>query len=168
MKKNNRNLFIGAFAVIGIGAYFVYKFATKAKPIGISTPDSTKEEEKEETKSNATKPKTTASVLPVASYPLKVGSKGSNVLVLQKWLNDNGYASPKLVTDGSFGAKTESAVKQMQEYANDKRIIDYNLWSSDYKNGQITQDFYQIFIIKTKAVPSKGASGIDFNLGLGF
>jgi hypothetical protein len=29
MKKNNRNLFIGAFAVIGIGAYFVYKFVTK-------------------------------------------------------------------------------------------------------------------------------------------
>ena len=167
MKKSNRNLFIGAFAIIGIGGYLVYRFATKAKPIGMVV--SGKKATEEEKAKEETKPKTIVDkVLPVASYPLKVGSKGSNVLVLQKWLNDNGYASPKLVTDGSFGAKTESAVKQMQEYANDKRIIDYNLWSSDYKNGQITQDFYQIFIIKTKAVPSKGGSGVNFNLGLGF
>lgn len=149
MKKNNRNLFIGAFAVIGIGAYFVYKFVTKAKPMGINTPDSTKEEEKEETKSNTTKPKTTASVLPVASYPLKNGSKGSNVLTLQKWLNDNGYASPKLVTDGIFGAKTENAVKLMQETPFERAIADYNskaIWTTDYKSGQITKDFYDKFI----------------------
>jgi hypothetical protein len=159
----NKKLFWGAFGVIALGSYLVYRFYSKTK----SGQDLTYAESVKEDVNTATKT-VVDKVLPVASYPLKVGSKGSNVLVLQKWLNDNGYASPKLVTDGSFGAKTESAVKQMQEYANDKRIIDYNLWSSDYKNGQITQDFYQIFVIKTKAVPSKGASGIDFNLGLGF
>lgn len=159
----NKKLFYGAFSLIALGSYLVYRFYSKTKSgQNLTYAESVKEDVNTATKTVVDK------VLPVASYPLKVGSKGSNVLVLQKWLNDNGYASPKLVTDGSFGAKTESAVKQMQEYANDKRIIDYNLWSSDYKNGQITQDFYQIFVIKTKAVPSKGASGIDFNLGLGF
>ena len=107
---------------------------------------------------------TTQTSLPVASYPLKKGSKGSNVVTLQKWLNDNDYASPKLVPDGDFGALTESAVKQMQEYANDKRITDYNLWSSDYKNGQITQNFFQIFVIKTKAIPNKTVSILGFRI----
>lgn len=169
MKKNNRNLFIGAFAVIGVGAYLVYRFISKKQQnnMNFGTTTGTTTGTTAGSGSNSTNI-TTQTSLPVASYPLKVGSKGSNVIVLQKWLNDNGYASPKLVPDADFGAKTESAVKQMQEYANDKRIIDYNLWNSDYKNGQITQDFYQIFVIKTKAVPSKGASGIDFNLGLGF
>jgi peptidoglycan hydrolase-like protein with peptidoglycan-binding domain len=159
----NKKLFYGAFGVIALGSYLVYRFYSKTK----SGQDLTYAESVKEDVNTATKT-VVDKVLPVASYPLKVGSKGSNVIILQKWLNDNGYASPKLVPDADFGTKTESAVKEMQEYANDKRIIDYNLWSSDYKNGQITQDFYQIFIIKTKAVPSKGASGIDFNLGLGF
>jgi hypothetical protein len=157
MKKNNRNLFIGAFAVIGVGAYLVYRFYSKPK----SGQDLTYSESVKQDISTATNT-ITKTLLPVASYPLKKGSKGSNVLTLQKWLNDNGYASPKLVTDGDFGAKTESAVKQMQEYANDKRITDYDLWSSDYKNGEITQNFFQIFVIKTKAIPNKTVSVLGF------
>jgi hypothetical protein len=160
MKNKNRNLFIGAFAVIGVGAYLVYRFATKAKTIGMSTPtdkeqDTKTNDTKPKTTTNDTKPKTTASVLPVAPYPLKNGSKGSNVIVLQKWLNDSGYASPKLVTDGVFGAKTESAVRTMQQFPNQKSILDYNSFNVTFKMGQITKDFYDIFVTKTKAIPNK-------------
>ena len=56
MKKSNRNLFIGAFAIIGIGGYLVYRFATKAKPIGmVVSGEKTTEEEKAK---EETKPKT--------------------------------------------------------------------------------------------------------------
>lgn len=163
MKKNNRNLFIGAFAVIGVGAYLVYRFISKKQQnnMNFGTTTGTTTSTTAGSGSNSTNI-TTQTSLPVASYPLKKGSKGSNVVTLQKWLNDNGYASPKLVTDGDFGAKTESAVKQMQIYANDKRIIDYNLWNSDYKNGQITKDFYDIFVTKTKAIPNKTGSILGF------
>lgn len=223
MTKSNKNLFIGAFVVIGAGAYLVYRFATKAKPIGIDTP---KDKEETSTTNNETKALTkteavniiinagkhsnsstisgfdlaflrawanavtnkkdtfsysgknyktqggmvsqgiVSSLLPVASYPLKKGSKGSNVLALQKWLNDNGYASPKLVADGDFGAKTEIAVKNMQENANEKRILDYNLWNKDYRFGQVSYDFMAIFVFKTKPMPKLDGGLSDFGLGL--
>ena len=157
----NKKLFFGAFGIIALGSYLVYRFYSKTKSgQQLSYAESVKQDVNTATNT------ITQTVLPVASYPLKVGSKGSNVVTLQKWLNDNGYANPKLVSDGAFGTKTESAVKQMQEYPNDKKIIDYNAWSKDYKNGQITKDFYQIFVIKTKALPSNDFSnpfGLGFN-----
>lgn len=158
MTKSNKNLFIGAFVVIGAGAYLVYRFATKAKPIAITETDTnTTKDDKKTTKS------TVASiVLPVASYPLKVGSKGSNVVTLQKWLNDKGYASPKLVTDGVFGAKTESAVKAMQDTPYEKSISDYinkAQWGSNYSFGQVSQEFYDVFITKTKKLDSSYSVG---------
>ena len=71
------------------------------------------------------------------------------MVTLQKWLNDKGYASPKLVTDGIFGAKTESAIKLMQETPYEKAISDYiskAQFTSDYSFGQVSQDFYQKFV----------------------
>jgi len=163
MKKNNRNLFIGAFAVIGVGAYLVYRFISKNKSINTGMPSSTPSTSGTTPSTSGTTPSTSgttastivSTVLPLASYPLKNGSKGSNVIVLQKWLNDNGYASPKLVTDGIFGAKTESAVRTMQQFPNQKSILDYNSFNATFKMGQITKDFYDIFVTKTKAIPNK-------------
>jgi len=140
----NKKLFLGAFAVIGVGAYLVYRYISKTKKGETLTyTESVKDDVKDAT--NAV----VSAVLPVAYYPLKNGSKGSNVVVLQKWLNDKGYASPKLVTDGVFGGKTEIAVRNMQEYANQKNIADYiasAIWSTDFAYGEISKEFYTKFI----------------------
>jgi hypothetical protein len=141
----NKKLFFGAFAVIGVGAYLVYKFATKQKTIANEMVVSG-EQYQPETQAVKT---VVEKILPVASYPLKKGSYGSNVVTLQKWLNNNGYASPKLVTDGSFGAKTESAVRNMQEFPNQKAIADYisNLaFSTNFAYGQVSLEFFTKFV----------------------
>lgn len=140
----NKKLFLGAFGVIALGSYLVYRFFSKTNTgQNLTYADSVKEDIKSAT--NTIKDV----VLPTASYPLKVGSKGSNVVTLQKWLNDKGYASPKLLTDGIFGAKTESAVKLMQETPYEKAISDYNkgaIWDKNYSVGQISKDFYDKFV----------------------
>lgn len=140
----DKKLFWGAFAVIGLGAYLIYSFVSKTKKgQTLSYTDSVKQDVKGATSAVVN------TVLPVASYPLKNGSKGSNVITLQKWLNDNGYASPKLVTDGAFGAKTESAVRNMQENPNQKAILDYinnAMWTTDFAYGQVSQDFFTKFV----------------------
>ena len=144
MKKSNRNLFIGAFAVIGVGAYLVYRFISKTKKGETLTyPESVKQDVKGATSTIVN------AVLPTASYPLKNGSKGSNVQMLQNWLNKNGYASPKLVADGIFGAKTESAVRNMQEFPNQKAIADYisnSAFSTNFVYGQVSLEFFTKFV----------------------
>ena len=140
----DKKLFWGAFAVIGLGAYFIYSFISKTKKgQTLSYSDSVKEDVKGATSA------VTNAVLPLASYPLKNGSKGSNVVTLQKWLNDNGYANPKLTTDGIFGAKTESAVRNMQESANTRAIYDYvnnSMWTTDFAYGTVSQYFFTKFV----------------------
>lgn len=143
MTKNNK-LFLGAFVLIGTGAYLVYRFVTKTKSgQNLSYADSVKQDVKSAT--NTIKDV----VLPVASFPLKNGSKGSNVVTLQKWLNNKGYASPKLVTDGVFGAKTETAVKLMQDTPYERSIYDYlerAIWDKGYSVGEVSKDFYDKFV----------------------
>ena len=159
----NKKLFYGAFAVIGLGAYLVYRFISKNKSTNTGMPSSTPSTSGTTPSTSGTTASTIVStVLPLASYPLKNGSKGSNVIVLQKWLNDSGYASPKLVTDGVFGAKTESAVRTMQQFPNQKSILDYNSFNATFKMGQITKDFYDIFVTKTKAIPNKTGGILGF------
>jgi hypothetical protein len=140
----NKKLFFGAFGLIALGAYLVYRYSVKTKKgEKLTYTESVKEDVKDATSTIVN------TVLPVASYPLKKGSKGSNVVVLQRWLNNNGYAEPKLVTDGIFGAKTESAVINMQEYANQKVIADYvvnNLFNTNFAYGQVSQDFFTKFV----------------------
>ena len=140
----NKKLFLGAFAVIGVGAYLVYRYISKTKKgEALTYTESVKDDVKSAT---STIVKT---VLPVASYPLKNGSKGSNVQMLQNWLNKNGYASPKLVADGVFGAKTESAVRNMQENPNQKAIYDYisgNAFSTNFVYGQVSLEFFTKFV----------------------
>lgn len=140
----NKKLFLGAFGLIALGSYLVYRYISKTKKGETLTyGESVKEDVKDATDTIVN------TVLPVAPFPLKNGSKGSNVVVLQKWLNDKGYASPKLVTDGIFGAKTESAVRNMQEFANEKTIADYitnNMFSTNFVYGKVSQEFYTKFI----------------------
>ena len=141
---NNKKLFFGAFGLIALGSYLVYRYTVKTKKgEKLTYAESVKEDVKDATSTIVN------TVLPVAPFPLKKGSKGSNVVVLQKWLNDSGYAEPKLATDGIFGAKTESAVRNMQEYATQKVIADYivnNMFSTNFAYGQVSQEFFTKFV----------------------
>ena len=47
---------------------------------------------------------------------IEKGSKGSRVIIIQEWLNKLGYDCG--TADGSFGGKTEAAVKKFQEANN--------------------------------------------------
>jgi hypothetical protein len=150
MKKNNTYLFAGAIGIVIIGSYFVYSYIKKNKPVPTSV-----EEDKVvgEIKNNSQEPSNPNFTIN-SSFPLKNGSKGKQVVVLQKWLNDNEYSTPKLVVDGAFGSKTELAVKQMQQFPNQKALLDYNSFNESFKMGQVTKDFYDIFVIKAKTLSS--------------
>jgi hypothetical protein len=155
----NKKIYIIGFSIIGAGAYFIYKYMQKRKEgQTLSYADSVKQDTKAITSA------ITSAVLPVASFPLKNGSVGSNVQTLQKYLNDKGYASPKLVTDGKFGAKTESAVKTMQDNPYEKSISDYFAnFNVSWKPKEVSKDFYDVFVTKTKLAPKGGANTGLFN-----
>lgn len=62
---------------------------------------------------------------PVAQspFPLKLGSHGPEVEVLQNYLNTKGGA---LVVDGIYGARTDEAVKRHFNNANEVNEKDFN------------------------------------------
>jgi hypothetical protein len=66
-----------------------------------------------------------------AKYPLKVGSKGENVRVLQAYLNKAYNAGLK--EDGSFGSGTLSAVKKYLKGVDNVPESLYNLIAMDAK-----------------------------------
>ena len=142
MKNQNSYYLLGGIAVVGL-VYFLMK---KKKADAVYNFDSTTNSV-DNTSTETTK-KVVEKVLPVTSYPLKKGSVGSNVVVLQKWLNNNMYANPKLDTDGNFGAKTEIAVRNMQENPNQKAIYDYinaNMFGN-FAYGQVSLEFFTKFV----------------------
>ena len=66
-------------------------------------------------------------------YPLKVGSRGTYVKDIQRYLNtiSNSYPSvPKVSTDGIYGEKTKEAVKKFQQIfnVNVSGIVEYDTW----------------------------------------
>ncbi len=66
-------------------------------------------------------------------YALKVGSKGTYVRDIQRYLNaiSNNYPSiPKLLADGIYGEKTRDAVKKFQKIfnVNVSGIVEYDTW----------------------------------------
>jgi hypothetical protein len=103
---------------------------------------------------------------PVNSFPLKKGSIGLEVKVLQEWLNKANYASPKLAEDGNFGTKTEQAVINMQKKPNYTPITEYQkneLFTDPMQLGIISKKFYDYFVAQTKTYAKTQTS---FNLFL--
>lgn len=155
----NKTLYIISLSVIGVGAYFVYRRLKKNKEINPLTSNDIESETNLYNSELADKSiikLSTASLLPVASYPLKKGSFGSNVQKLQVWLNNNGYANPKLFADGQFGTKTQTAVKNMQDFPKDKIVNDYlkDVFNVKWNSNEVSQEFYEVFVTKTKKAPT--------------
>jgi hypothetical protein len=142
MKKNKVSLVIGAIALVGAGGYLVYK---NLKSKVTKSPLEEKTEAVLDKIVETTAPITSAvKNMSVAVFPLKKGSVGSNVAVLQKWLNDNNYSVPDLIEDGIFGTKTQQAVINMQKNPNEKAINDYgNSFGFGFVSGEIKKDFYK-------------------------
>ena len=66
-------------------------------------------------------------------YALKIGSKGTPVKEVQKYLNTiskNYPAIPKVSVDGVYGSKTRDAVKKFQQIfnVNVSGIVEYDTW----------------------------------------
>jgi peptidoglycan hydrolase-like protein with peptidoglycan-binding domain len=101
MKKftNKQMIYAGAIlaGIIGLGVYLYKKKKlqkyTSAFQSGIST--------------------VTGGIIGNDSFPLKMGSRGTNVKSLQTILNKKIKGLEPLAIDGIFGAKTEAALKQV-------------------------------------------------------
>lgn len=63
------------------------------------------------------------SILPANVFPLKLGSRGAEVEVLQNYLNGKGEA---LVVDGIYGARTDEAVRRHFNNANEVSLGNFN------------------------------------------
>ncbi len=73
------------------------------------------------------KPKPAEEIPGSASFPLKLGSKGAEVLALQKYLNDKYSAG--LEADGIWGTNTDSAVQTylMRDNVSEAAYTKWNL-----------------------------------------
>jgi lysozyme family protein len=158
-KLTDKQLYIGAFAVIAVGGYMVYKFMSKKPVTEFDNSEDVNADTNLNTNSSVKNTTPTTNVVTgIASYPLKLGSKGTNVATLQKWLNDKGYANPKLTADGVFGAKTLAALQAMQTTPYEKEIDDYiskNTINGKVTIGSVSREFYEAFV--TKSNPIKNA-----------
>jgi len=156
MKKQTVIFLSITAALTGVVGFFVYNLYKKPKQF-----EEISEEQLTEESSGSVYPSTTTSIAPKklssTSFPLKKGKVGLEVQVLQRWLNKEGYANPILDDDGDFGPKTLAAVQKMQQYPNEKLILDYNnkkLWENAYTPGEIDSEFYKIFVTKTLSKPN--------------
>lgn len=75
-----------------------------------------------------------------ASFPLKKGSCGRQVVALQKFLNASD-GSNSLTTDGNFGPLTESALKKEQTPFDTFKIMNPNAVF-----GQVNRGYYDTFV----------------------
>lgn len=99
MDKKTKNIIAGALAVVGV--YLLFKYFRKDKDTKPVTPI---EPPKPIVPSGDSK----------NNYPLKKGSKGSNVKIIQDLiLNIDSSLLPKFGADGDFGSETEAAVQKL-------------------------------------------------------
>jgi len=96
-----KNIIAAGLALVGV--YFIYQYYSKGK---VSNPFATKEDDKKTSSGLSTSTKSD-------SFPLKKGSKGDNVKMIQQLLlKIDRSILPKFGADGDFGSETESAVQK--------------------------------------------------------
>jgi len=99
--KNTKNIIAAGLALMGV--YFIYQYYSKGRT---TNPIATKD--------NKTTGSGGTSTTQTDSFPLKKGSKGDNVTMLQQLLlRIDKSILPKFGADGDFGSETESAVQKI-------------------------------------------------------
>lgn len=126
MKKGMVYWIFGTAAVLAAGGIFVAKTLKSQKPV------------KAGDQPGAFTESTSFGSPSVDPFPLKSGSRGPEVTMLQKWLNRNGYASVPLVEDGIFGPKTKAAVIKMQAAMGPAIQLELN--------GIVTSEFFKKYV----------------------
>ena len=124
---------LGSLSAVGLG-YFVYWL--NKRPGGVTAAIQSATQSVTNVVSGGGSDSTTSD----ASFPLKRGSKGRQVVALQKFLNASD-SSNKLSEDGNFGPVTEAAWKKEQApFATFKSMY------PDAIEGQVTRGYYDTFI----------------------
>jgi hypothetical protein len=124
---------LGSLSALGLG-YFVYWL--NKRPGGVTAAIQSAAQSVTNVVSGQGSDSTTSD----ASFPLKRGSKGRQVVALQKFLNASD-SSNKLTTDGNFGPITEAAWKKEQApFATFKSMY------PDAIEGQVTRGYYDTFV----------------------
>lgn len=160
--KNKIGLIIGG-GVLAVGAFLILSYMSKRKKIvatsgsaeSFADSDASSTSDSGSASGSTTQTQQNTNLTQNASFPLKNGSRGKQVVELQKFLNTNKYADPKLVVDGVFGSNTERALANMYRNASSKQLSDYiksNLFGG-INVKQVQKPFYDIFIGKTQALP---------------
>ena len=110
--KTKKRLIIGISltTILGVGGYFLHKYLKDNNKL----PWKSEDEEDGDNDSDVKASVTTTPVIPAVSPNNTSTSSSSDrpgdVLIFQKWANENGY-TPKLDEDGLWGPKTSSAWK---------------------------------------------------------
>jgi hypothetical protein len=173
--KNKTALIIGG-SIVAVGAILIIRTMSKKRQQGLEfvTSNDSGESQANNTPSSggssvssgsgSSNTSSNPNLMQNAFFPLKNGSRGREVVQLQKFLNDSGYAMPKLVEDGIFGSKTESVVTYMYNFPLTKELNDYieaNKWASGtsvINKKEVNRPFFDIFIAKTKPIPVSATS----------
>jgi peptidoglycan hydrolase-like protein with peptidoglycan-binding domain len=150
--KKNQQLVLGAVALVGIGGYLIVSYFKKNKAV-----KSKEDEIIADLVSNPEAIKNNVHLSTQATFPMKLGSKGKQVAVLQQYLNNEGYPDPKLVVDGIWGEKTEMAVTKLLQYPYKKDIAEWRtkaLLERKLSGNQITREFYDKFVMMLPEKPT--------------
>ena len=132
-RKDALLIALGSLSAVGLG-YFVYWL--NKRPGGVTAAIQSAAQSVTNVVSGGGSDSTTSD----ASFPLKRGSKGRQVVALQKFLNASD-SSNKLSEDGNFGPVTEAAWKKEQApFATFKSMY------PDAIEGQVTRGYYDTFV----------------------
>ena len=111
MAKDNKKLIVGGFALVA--GYFLYK-----RMSGTTAEVQTDSAVPETPKQKQVAKKVIKASLPIASYPLMMGTVGQQVLILQglinRWEVAQGYST--IDEDGVWGQQTNDAIAQIIGY----------------------------------------------------
>jgi hypothetical protein len=132
-RKDALLIALGSLSAVGLG-YFVYWLNKRPGGVTAAIQSAT------QSVTNVVSGGGSDSITSDASFPLKRGSKGRQVVALQKFLNASD-SSNKLATDGNFGPVTEAAWKKEQApFATFKSMY------PDAIEGQVTRGYYDTFV----------------------
>jgi hypothetical protein len=110
--KTKKRLIIGISltTILGVGGYFLYKYLKDNNKLPGQSEDEGNSNDDSKVVSSVTSTPVIPAVSPNNTSSSSSSDRPGDVLIFQKWANENGY-TPKLDEDGLWGPKTSSAWK---------------------------------------------------------